>query len=375
VRRDSIFSHQQVETLGQIGADLENIRTAWNMLVEQHLFDELSKFLNGLWFFFHVHSRNQESVELFETAVNVLRSLPISDMTDLTLARLWAHLVWCYHDLGLSEKGLASAEAALRLFDQQDSPEDRLVAYQGLTVIHKYRWEPENMRQFAEKGYELALKLGDHYWEAHSLMIHSQIAGMTGENREIVLRRLRQATAIYENTQNSWGLVLCYSTRAGIAFGAGDYAQAKHWASQCQVLAKAFGNAFFSGSSALYLGMVALRQEDHDHAWDSLRQALRIFWEAGLVHFAPGPMVNMAQLLLHGDKPELAIDILALTERHPGYHGHGALFAIGPHRFEALRQELQARLGADRFAAAWALGEKRDLSAVVAELLSGDVAD
>ena len=370
LRRNAVFNHQQLEVLDQIGADFENIRSAWDMLVEQRAFDELPKFLAGLWFFLHVYSRNQESVELFETTVNLLQSLPASDVTALALARLWAHLAWCYHDLGLSENGIVSAEAAIRLFDQHDSPEEQLVAYQGLAVIYRYRWEPENMRQFVEKGYELALKLGNRYWEAHSLIIYSQLAGMTGDTREAILRPLRQARTIYENTQNSWGLMLSYSTEAGNAFGAGDYEQAKHWAAQCQVLAQAFGNAFFRGTSALYLGMVALRQEDYGQAWNALHQALRTFWDAGLAHFVPGPMVNLVQLLLNDDKADLAVEVIALMERYPGYHGIGALFEVGPERFEKLRQELKLRLGLEGFDAAWARGEKRELSAVVAALLS-----
>jgi hypothetical protein len=78
----------------------------------------------------------------------------------------------------------------------------------------------------------------------------------------------------------------------------------------------------------------------------------------------------MAQLLLRQDKAELAVEILALTDRYPGYRGQGAMFEIGTSRVEELRQELKNRLGPDRFADAWSRGAKRELSAVVAQLLS-----
>ena len=177
-RQYALFAHQELQALDQIGADFENIRFAWNALVDQQAFDELPKLLDSLWRFLDVRGRQQEAVELFETTANTLQSLPISDATELALARLWARLAWVYHGVGLSEKGEATAEAAIRLLDRHDSPEDRLVAYQGLGVIYMFRWDAENARRMAEAGYDLARRLGDRYWEAHSLIILSHVARM-----------------------------------------------------------------------------------------------------------------------------------------------------------------------------------------------------
>ncbi len=369
-QRGAIFTHQQFDALDRIGADFENVRSAWNALVEQQAFDELPKFLDSLWFFLDVHSRSQEGIELFETATSILQSLPSSDATELTLARLWARLAWFYNGVGLSEKGQVTAEAAIRLLDRHDSPEDRLVAYQALALIYMFRWDCENTRWMAETGCELARTLDNHYWEAHSLIIFSHAARMCNDDMDAVLRPLRQARAIYESLVNPWGMVLSYATEAGSAFAAGDYEQVKHWSAQCQTLAKAFGTAYFIGTSAVYLGIVASWQGDYGQAWDWLRQSLRTFWDAGYAHFAPGPMLAIAQLLLHEGKAELAVEILAWMDRYPGYHGHGALFEIGPNRLGALREELEAGLGPDRFAAAWTRGQGRELSALVAQLLS-----
>ncbi len=369
-RRGAIFTHQQFDALDQIGADFENVRSAWNALVEQQAFDELPKFLDSLWFFLDVHSRSQEGIELFETATSILQSLPSSDATELALARLWARLAWSYNSVGLSEKGQVTAEAAIRLLDRHDSPEDRLVAYQGLALIYMFRWDCESTRRMAETGHALARQLGDRYWEAHGLILLSHAARMCNDDMDAVLRPLRQARAIYESLVNPWGMVLSYATEAGSAFAAGDYEQVKHWSAQCQTLAKAFGTAYFIGTSAVYLGIVASWQGDYGQAWDWLRQSLRTFWDAGYAHFAPGPMLAIAQLLLHEGKAELAVEILAWMDRYPGYHGHGALFEIGPNRLGALREELEAGLGPDRFAAAWTRGQGRELSALVAQLLS-----
>ncbi len=243
-REGSIFGNHQLEALDQIGADFENVRLAWNALADQQTFDEMPKFLYGLRFFLDVHSRNQESIELFEPITNTLRLLPPSDTTELALARLWAQLTWCYDDIGLSEKSVITGEAAIHLLDRHNSTKDLLVAYGGLGVTYMFSGERENTRNLAQKGYELAQQQGDQYWEAHSLLLLSYAARMFSDNLDMVLSPLRQARAIYESLQNPWGMALSYSTEAGSAFSTGDYEQAKYWSTQCQVLAKVLGNAF-----------------------------------------------------------------------------------------------------------------------------------
>lgn len=369
-RRGEIYTHQQLAALERIGTDFENVRSDWKLLVDQQAFDDLPKFLDGLWFFLDVHSRSQEGIELFETTAEVLQSLPTSETTELALARLWARLAWCYNDVGLSEKAEETAEAAIHLLDRHDSPADRLVAYQGLALIFMFRGEREQLRRMAETGYALARQLDNLYWQAHSLILLSHAARQFQEELEAVLRPLRQARAIYEKLGNPWGIMLNYATEAGSAFEAGDYEQVKNSSAQCLVLAKAFGNAFFIAISAGYLGIAASWQGDGAEAWDWLRQSLRIYWDAGYAHYALRPLLGMARLLLHEDKAESAVEILALVDRHRAYRGFGLLFEIGPYRLGALREELEARLEQGRFAAVWTRGGERELSDLVTELLS-----
>jgi tetratricopeptide (TPR) repeat protein len=343
------------------------------MLVDQQAFDELPKFLNSLRFFFHVRNRWQEGVELFETAANALQSFPRSNASELALARLWARLAWFYSFIGFWEKGKVTAEAAIRLLDRHDSPEDLLVAYRNLALIAMLLKDGETQRRMAEAGYALARKLGSRGHEAYCLIQLNFAAIRLNDDVDVAMRSVRQARAIFEDLGDQWGLMVSYLSEAGIAFQVGDYEQAKQWLLQGLAGAQAFGTTYYIASIVLYLGVVTLHQEDYGQAWDLLSQSLRAFWDAGYTHFAHAPLIRMAQLLLRADKAESAVEILALRDRYPGYHGHGALFEINADGVEKFRRELEARLGSDRFAAAWAHGRGRELSAVVAELLYEDI--
>lgn len=371
-RRGALFTAQQFNMLDQIGADFENIRSAWNVMVERQAFDELPKFLNGLRFFLHTRDRWQEGVELFEMTANTLQSFPTSDAGELALARLWAQLAWFYSFIGFSEKGKVTAEAAIRLLERHDSPEDLLVAYRNLALIAMLLKDGETQRRMAEAGYTLARKLGSRSHEAYCLIQLNLAAIRLNDDADVALGSVRQARAIFENLGDQWGLMISYISEAGSAFQVGNYEQAKYWLQQGQALAQAFGTTYYNASISLYLGAVTLQQGNYSQAWDLLHQSLYTFWDGGYTHFAHAPLLRMAQLLLHTDKAERAVEILALTDRYPGYHGHGALFEISPDGFERFRKELEARLGTDRFSAAWVRGRGRDLSAIVAELLSED---
>jgi DNA-binding CsgD family transcriptional regulator/tetratricopeptide (TPR) repeat protein len=372
-REGSIFGNHQLEALDQIGADFENIRLAWKVLVERQAFEELPKFLDGLWFFLNVRNRWQEGIELFEATTTTLQSLPTSDVNELALARLWARLAWFYNYIGFSEKGKATAEAAIRLLTQHNSPDDLLVAYRNLALISMLRGEYDIQRQAAEAGYELAHKLGNRSQEAHSLIQFSFAANMVNNDIDASLRPLRQARAIFEELGDKWGLMLSYTSEAGSAFQAEDYQQAKQWLTQSQSLAQAFGSAYYAASCALYLGIVTLEQNNYRQAWDLLRQSLRTFWDAGYTHFALAPVLRIAQLVLYQDNPEFAVEILASMDHYPAHHRYYAQFESHLHSFEELRTELQTLLGIERFSVVWLLGQGRELSAVVADLLSDDI--
>jgi tetratricopeptide (TPR) repeat protein len=366
-RQGELFTHQQFDALERIGADLENVRAAWNALAEQQAVDELQRFLDGLWLFFDVRTRCQEGVELFEAAANLVQSFPLSDVTELTLARLWARLAWFYNDVGLHEKGKVTAEAAIRLLDRHDSPEDLLAAYRSLGVASIFLKDAQNIRRMGEASYKLARQLGNRSQEAHGLILLGIAASWFNEDLDVVLRPTRQARTIYEDLGDQWGVMLSYTSEASSAFRAGDYEQVKHWSPLRLALAKAFGHTYHIADSTLFLGVVALREGDYRQAGNLLRQALGILWDAGYTHYTLVPVLFIAQLLRRENKTEAAVEVLALTERYPVYH---PLFEIGPDSLGKLREELKAELDSEHFAAAWIRGQQRELSAVVAELLA-----
>jgi predicted ATPase/transcriptional regulator with XRE-family HTH domain len=365
-RRSELFTHQQFDALVQIEADFENVRAAWNVLVNQQAFDELPKFLDSFWFFFVVRTRGQEGVELFEPTANALQSLPTSDLTELTLACVWARLAWFYNDVGLHEKAKVTTEDAIRLLNRHDSPEDLLAAYRSLSVISLFRKDRETVRQVGEAGYELARKLGNRSHEAHSLLYLGIAASMFNDDLATVLRLVREARAIYEDLGDQWGIMESYTTEASSHFQTGDYESAKYAKERHQALAKAFGSAFHVADSALFHGVMALWEGDYGKAGNLLRQSLRTLWNAGYAHYALAPVLFIAQLLVRENKIEAAVELLALIDRHPGHH---PLFDLGPDAIGKLSEELKAKLDSNRFAAAWARGHQRELSAIVAELL------
>src|SRR6185369_16745334 len=60
-----LHSPRQLETMREIGTELENILLAWRRAVEQEQVRQVGQFMWSLWFFYEAGSRFHEGVEVF----------------------------------------------------------------------------------------------------------------------------------------------------------------------------------------------------------------------------------------------------------------------------------------------------------------------
>src|SRR5690606_6363585 len=78
-RQDILLGPSQMTALDEIGRELENIRAGWMWAVAQREWQSISRAVEGLHTFFAVRSRYFEGQELLETALALLRSVPIEE--------------------------------------------------------------------------------------------------------------------------------------------------------------------------------------------------------------------------------------------------------------------------------------------------------
>jgi predicted ATPase/DNA-binding CsgD family transcriptional regulator len=362
-RKQDIRTNRQLEALALIDPDFENVRSAWLYTVDRQDWDPLPKFLHSLWFYCQVRTRAHEAVALLEHAVKVLQAAPASDVTELALGRVLARLGYFYGDVGLLERAVAMSEEAIRILRQQNSPEDLIAAlYERQNAAHNLL-QLDLAASLAQEGLGMARSVGDKIWESFFLIV----AGWTSNSQGDVAAALQfaeGALAMCEQVGNRWGLHLAYILLAWIKESQKDFEPAKHLFQQALTISEGFDHVFDIAMVNIGQAKIALHERNYTTARLKLRKALQGWWDAGYRRYLFYSLVYIAQMYADQNEADRAVEILACIPRDP-------LLLMDADRVAVtLRGQLETVLEPARFDAAWAHGEGRELSAVVAELLA-----
>jgi predicted ATPase/DNA-binding CsgD family transcriptional regulator len=363
-RKQDIRTNRQLEALELIDPDFENVRSAWLYVVNQQEWDQLPKFLHSLWFYCDTQTRGQEAVELLEQAVKTLQSTPSTDVTELTMGRVLARLGWFYHDTGFAERSVAVCDQAIRILHQQDSPEDLIAALYGRNLVGFFIIKPGFASNISQEGLSVARSIGDQNWEGHFLIWSGWTSIIINADFASALQFAEKGLAIFEFMGDRWGLERTYHLLSFVKLKQNKYEQAQQWCDKAIVLAQLFGHSYSIAVFHCYMGSIAFATSSYHIARLHFTQALRGFWDAGYKWRVNYPMTFLAKSLGDQNELERALEILAAIHK----------YSLGDQQiiedYQALCNNLKAKLEPDRFAAVWARGEGRELSAVVMELLA-----
>lgn len=361
-RRQEIKTDRQLEALDMIGSDFENVRAAWLYTIHRQAWDVLPKFLYSLWFYLQVRTRGQVGVGLLEAALEALRAEPLSSVTELARGRILARLGWFYNDTGFIDKAAVSFEEAVQILNQYDSPEDLLTALHGQqNVLTQAQWT--TALNATQAGLSAARMIGDKHWEAHILIY----AGLLDDVRK-ELNSARQyadeALAAFTQIGDRWGLMIACIALGRIHFNQSAYREARYWFRQAQPLAEAFGHMWNLANLRINDARIARREQDYATAHREYANGLKLYWNAGYRLVVPRLLTFIADLFAEQNALERAVDILGTIQKCP------PTLAETDQVILAMRDDLQAKLEPEKFAAAWERGQGRTLSDLVAELLA-----
>ncbi|MEO8392987.1 MAG: LuxR C-terminal-related transcriptional regulator [Chloroflexota bacterium] len=367
-RKQDIKTDRQLEALKLIDPEFENVRVAWLHNIDQKVWDALPKFLHSFWFYLDVRTRGQLGVELLEYAVKALRSLPASAVIELARGRVLARIGWFYNDIGAFGNAYATCEEAIHILRQHDSPDDLMAA------LHERQNTPDKLGQqdidlsFTQEGLTIARKIGDIYWEGYLLLWAGYLRNNFQGDFVSARNFTEEALAVFETLGDDWGLQRTYHVLGEINLNQKDYETAKQWLRQQEPLAEAFGHIFSIANLHIIQASIALLERQYAAARLRLAKSLRRFWDSGYQYMAPYVLTHFARLFIEQNEFESVVEILGTLQKYP------LMLWQVDQTAEALHSELQGKLEAERFAAAWARGQRRELSALVAELLA-DSAD
>ncbi|NPV75360.1 MAG: tetratricopeptide repeat protein [Anaerolineae bacterium] len=340
----------QQEALREIEGELENIRAAWNWMVNRRDISLLAAAIDGLYHFTAVRSRFRLALEMFGTARLALQPCTTGDLqARFTYCRLAARegrflsflsrfdeanrwlleslallkemnepdeLAFVLGHLGGTARMQGDLEQArdwlrqcLSLRKQTGHLSGQAVALLELAGVAFTAADFEAAREACQEGLVIAEKIGDQQTVAHLLTGLSLCYRELGQ-RQIALNYCQRSQEIYEALGDQYGVVQASLTQGELNRQLGKYAEAQSFCQQAIRISQEIGHSSGEADGHYRLGQIALSVGDRalalHHQYTGLKLAFALqenplaldcLYEIGTIFARFGPQAEASVIL------------------------------------------------------------------------------
>ncbi|MEJ2211499.1 MAG: tetratricopeptide repeat protein, partial [Anaerolineae bacterium] len=362
-RERQLQGEVQAQTLEDIKAAFKNIQVAWRWAVDNRRFDLVERVAKSLFLFCDIQSRFQTGNALFNYAISPLeaptgaessvgcrvlgtlqacRGRLLYNRGEYQTARsvlerslrncsACAHLGWAafsLHSLGLVavaqgeyQQAKQFAQESLALCQELDSQWDEAWALFALGLAAYSLGEYVPGQQFTQQSLALHRQLGNRHGEAAclntlGLIICGLYEGDTdryGEARVI----FEQNLAIRRAIGDQLGEATALHNLGYIHFKMRQYDQARVRFETSLEISQMIASLSLVAATGMWLGMLALEQQDFPKARRDLARALSIAYENDALTRVTDVLFRIGDLLQRSDQPEAAVEYLTFVRHHP----------------------------------------------------------
>jgi tetratricopeptide (TPR) repeat protein len=360
---------RQIDALGEIDVDIENIRAAWRYHVGQADAPWLKKYLNTFWLFHWIRGWNLAAVRLFKSAAETLSSYSGEVAAETVRATAMANQAFFLAWLGLAEQGYELAKRSIRILKSLNEPTALFFAYHGITLPAYYLGRFEEEKDATDHLLEIALGMGDEWLIAFAYFLAAIVSLREKDDHAAE----RFAAASLEGSEAVEDLIvkaLAFNSLGHLAKSRGDLSRAKEYFLRSLNTAKKFGFRWAVGNATKYLGQVALLGGEIVEAERYFLQGMKIADDLGLDRDIANHLFEFARLRVAQERKEEAVEILGLLLGLPT--SDQARLGSGRIRENAqkLLVKLEADLSPDTYSEKLNRGRNLELDHFLAQLLS-----
>lgn len=360
----SIRNAKAKTTADEIDIEIDNVRAAWNIILEQAQLPQIAIVGRVLWVYLDLQrARRVEGINLFERAVRQLRTLPRSEAHDLALGETLQYLGEFNNLNGIPAIGKTIAEEALALLQPYDVVETTIRGYYPLCLAEFLLGRHQEMKQHAQQAMILAQGITDpwHLWIPFYWMGLAMILEGNYEEAYQVGKKALHFSEKAESTHlqgESSGILLARS-----AAGTGRYQEAKAYYLRGLDCFEDINQPFYVALLTAELSEVHARLKEYGDSERAYQRSLRYSTKVGPMFLLLSAVRSAATLCEMQGNDVRAVELLARLLNDPE-----ALAPDVPLAKIAL-DRLRTNLSAADFAAAYERGNALDLDVVVADLL------
>ena len=214
-----------------------------------------------------------------------------------------------------------------------------------------------------EECMALHRSLGDHEGVAQGMLGLSDVARDTGDAAAVRLYA-EQCLATFREVGTQWGIGFSLNNLAYAAALEGDLTLALAYAEESEALFRRQQADVSRAEVLLTLARIWRAQGDATAAYHGLKEALNVAWVLGPRLMVPLALEGLAGLLAEAHRDDLAVRLLAAAASLRADMGTPVRPIDRPDVDTALAT-VQAALGAEAFAAAWAEASAQSVDSVI----------
>ncbi|NJN18889.1 MAG: tetratricopeptide repeat protein [Oscillochloris sp.] len=286
LRQPALLQDGSQQTVIAVNADYENIRAAWDWVVQHQELDVIFQHIEGLEMFYDLKGSFHEAEAMFEEAIIRLSPALPPTSAPATLQRVIARLFTARARflirLSLYDQARQAAERAYTI---SGALQDTLIEAHSLYHIGTVIWrkgEYQRAEEYFQHARDLAHQGDVLTLEADCLRRLSRVACDMGRYDE-AHRYGAQSLAICRATAERQRESRMLNDLGIIADSQGDYAASRAYYEQCLRICRLIGDRPGEASALHNLGAGAADQGQYAESEAHLEQALRIFREIGLL--------------------------------------------------------------------------------------------
>lgn len=315
-RQSGLKRGRQLETLAEINAEIENVRTAWQWIIAHSQLQAIEQSLDSLYFFYEIVGRFQEGQKMFQQAITGLVEEQLSPNQSISeieienlvagpaddaaiarprlmiLANLLAGRGGLLDRLGRYGEAQELLTSSLAMFDRLEARQERAFPLYHLGYIKFILGEYEAAQCLTEESLALFREQDQVWGVLPTLNSLGDILVAMGDYdgaRQSFEESLSLSKSLGTRAEMGWA----YQGLGDVYHNLGEYITAKQNFEQ--------GLAIFEEIEALEgvawayhgLGDIALAQEDYAEAQDRYQHSLLLFTEIG----DRGPMAETLNAL------------------------------------------------------------------------------
>lgn len=345
------------QALAAIGADLENVRAAWQWGLAQVALELLAQLVVGIGRFYGDHSRYQEGITLFKESARRLRTHPHAEPI---LARVLVELGYFLHQNGRYAESETIYQEADALAQKHDLTSIHIACLRGFGIIANSQGHWAEARRNLEAAYQLCGADGDvdlklpilnalgtlftnlaefegaqaYFEEAMALaqglghtlriaILYSNIGIIANrqKNFEEAIRQWRLAEAGFAASKHEMGQANITFNMAMALHGLERYEEALAAIERAYAIHEKLGQRQSMAAGAGVKGMIYHRMGRWSAARRQLHSCLRLSQALGMVGNAVSGLAELAELAMStGDVRQAAL-LLVFIQQHPATSG------------------------------------------------------